>query len=129
MTTELFALLATCVLLQILSSGPVFAGMRRQWGLLQALGNRETVPELTGWAGRAKRAHDNLAINLGLFSAVILIAAHLDVSNEVTSVSSLVFLGARIVHAVSYIAGIKYIRTLAYLTGVGATVVIGVELL
>lgn len=129
MTTEIYVLLATCALLQILSSGPVFAGMRRQWGLAGALGNRENVPELTGWAGRAKRAHDNLAINLGLFSAIILTAAHLEVSNAVTSAGSLVFLGARVTHAISYIAGIKYVRTLAYLTGVGATIMIAIELL
>ena len=43
-------------------------------GLPTLAGNREGLGELTGMAGRAKRAHFNMLESLPLFAALVLIA-------------------------------------------------------
>ena len=50
-------------------------GANQAVGLPTLAGNREGLPEITGWAGRAKRAHLNMIENLVLFAALVLIAA------------------------------------------------------
>src|SRR2546426_9506669 len=43
-------------------------------GLMALVGNREGMPVLTGWGGRATRAHRNMLENLVLFAALVLVA-------------------------------------------------------
>jgi len=101
----------------------------RQVGFSTISGNRDSVPEPQGTAGRALRAHRNLIENLVPYAAVVLVAHAIGVSNSVTAGAAMVFLGARVVHALSYIAGIVGLRTVAWNVGVAATVVIGVQVL
>jgi uncharacterized MAPEG superfamily protein len=74
--------------------------------------NRDTVLEgVAAWGGRAIRAHGNLADNLAMYAAVIGIAHITGATNGVTMVAGMVLLGARVLHAMVYIAGIPYLRT------------------
>src|SRR5260221_14627024 len=43
-------------------------------GLMALVGNREGMLVLTGWGGRATRAHRNMLENLVLFTALVLVA-------------------------------------------------------
>ena len=45
-----------------------------QVGLPRLAGNRENMPELPGWAGRAEGAHFNMLKNLVLFAILVLAA-------------------------------------------------------
>ena len=128
MTVDLWVLMATCALLLFLASVPLFAVMRRAYGLPAMLGNREGLQPLTGWGGRVVRAYDNLRDNLILFAAVVLTVHHVGADNDQTAVSAIVFFCSRLVHASSYIAGIPVIRTVAYLFGVGATIAMAAHL-
>src|SRR5258706_13330703 len=49
-------------------------GAFNQVGLMKLVGNREGMPEITGWGGRAERAHLNMGQNLVLFAALVLVA-------------------------------------------------------
>jgi uncharacterized MAPEG superfamily protein len=51
-------------------------GAQLQVGLPRLAGNRENMPEFTGWAGRAQRAHRNMLKSLVLF-AILAPAARL----------------------------------------------------
>jgi len=42
-------------------------------GLMALVGNREGLPEITGWGGRASRAHYNMLENLVLFASLVLV--------------------------------------------------------
>lgn len=90
-------------------------------------GNRDDYPALTGVAARIVRAHANMTESLGPFAAVVLCAAALHVSNELSALSACVYVGARLVHAVSYVAGIVVLRSAAYYAGVAATLVVATE--
>ncbi|VVD66307.1 hypothetical protein PCA20602_00374 [Pandoraea capi] len=74
------------------------------------------------WMQRAKRAHANAVENLAVFAPLVLIAALSGISTPSTVFAAKLYLTARIVHYVVYVAGIPVVRTLAFLVGFGATV-------
>jgi uncharacterized MAPEG superfamily protein len=97
-------------------------------GLPKLAGNREGLGELTGFAGRARRAHLNMIENMVLFTALVLIAAVAGKANATTAMGALIFFWARLVHAVIYLLGIPYLRTLAWAVAVIGMIMIAVQL-
>lgn len=81
------------------------------------------------WAERARRAHANAIENLAVFAPLALIAALAGVSTPATVLAAKLYLAARLVHYLVYAAGIPVVRTLAFLTGFGATLVFAAALL
>lgn len=80
--------------------------------------NRDTVLEgVAPWGGRAVRAHGNMAGNLALYAAVILIAFVTGTANETTAIAGTVLLTARVLHAAIYIAGIPHLRSAVFAVG------------
>ncbi len=128
MTIELWVLVFCSGLALFLSSVVLFRAMRLQWGLSAMLGNREALPPLTGWGGRAVRAYSNLMDNLILYGAVALTAATIGVSNEWTILGAYAFLIGRTLHAVTYIAGVPVARTISYVVGLAGTIMIASQL-
>ncbi len=104
-------------------------GANQAVGLNTLAGNREGLPELKGWAGRAKRAHLNMIENLVLFAALVLIAAAAGKANAMTAMGAMIFFWARLAYAVIYVAGIAWLRTVAWFVSVIGMVLIAVELL
>lgn len=100
------------------------AGATQQVGLPRLAGNREPVPELTGWAGRATRAHRNMLESLVLFAALILVAQAAGISTPMTVLGAQLFFWARLAYAVVYLAGIPWLRT-----GVWAVSMVGLILI
>jgi len=99
-------------------------GAMMQVGLPALAGNREGMPEITGWAGRAVRAHRNLLENLVLFAALVLVAVAAGKTNAMTLLGAQIFFWARLVYAGVYIAGVPWLRT-----GVWAVAVVGLILI
>ena len=89
-------------------------GANTRVGLPTLAGNREGLPEMTGWAGRARRAHLNMIENLVLFAALVLIAAVAGKANATTAMGAMIFFWARLAYAVIYLIGIPWLRTLAW---------------
>lgn len=99
-----------------------------QVGLSALAGNRDSVPDLTGLAGRAKRAHLNMVENLVLFTALVLIAAAAGKANAATATGAAIFFWARLAHAIIYLIGIPWLRTLAWAVAVIGMIIIAVQL-
>jgi len=87
-------------------------------GLMALVGNREGMPEITGWGGRASRAHYNMLENLVLFASLVLVAVAVGKTNDMTLLGAQLFFWARVAYAAIYIAGIIWVRTLAWLISV-----------
>ena len=87
-------------------------------GLMTLVGNREGMPEITGWGGRASRAHYNMLENLVLFASLVLVAVAVGKTNDMTLLGAQLFFWARVAYAAIYIAGIIWVRTLAWLISV-----------
>lgn len=113
MTIELKYLLWSAVLTLVLAVIAVL-GAYLQVGLPKLAGNRDDMPEITGWAGRASRAHTNMIENLPLFAILVLVAKAIGVSNGMTILGAQLFFWARVAHAAIYIAGIAWVRTAAW---------------
>ena len=113
MTPELFYLVLSAALTLVLAAIAV-AGAQLQVGLPRLAGNRENMPEITGWGGRAQRAHRNMLENLVLFAILVLVAKAAGISNAMTVLGAQLFFWGRVGHAVLYIAGIPWARTAAW---------------
>lgn len=93
-------------------------GTQSQIPLPQLAGNRENLPALTGWAGRASRAHRNMLENLPLFAALVLVAVIAGRTNGQTLLGAQIFVWARLAYALVYVAGIAWVRTAVYIVSV-----------
>jgi uncharacterized MAPEG superfamily protein len=127
MTTELWMLLDASLLALLL---PVLQGIGavRVRTLRELLGNRENFGELQGWSGRASRAHRNLLENLVPFAAIVLAVHAAGVHTQLTVMGAEIFLAARILHAIVYVAGLTVVRTLAFYAGTAGTLLVAAAL-
>ena len=94
------------------------SGATLEVGLPRLAGNRENMPEMSSWAGRAARAHRNMLENLVLFAILVFAARLVNVSNAMTLLGAQLFFWGRLAHAIIYIAGIPWLRTAAWLVSV-----------
>ncbi|HTB36528.1 MAG TPA: MAPEG family protein [Reyranella sp.] len=104
-------------------------GANTQVGLPTLAGNREGLPDMMGWAGRARRAHLNMIENLVLFTALVLITAISGKANATTAMGAMIFFWARLAYAVIYLIGIPWLRTLAWFVSVIGMAMIALVLL
>jgi uncharacterized MAPEG superfamily protein len=113
MTSELQMLVLTSLLSVGLAFPPLIALVLHR-GLAYAGGNRDERLSLPPWGARAERAQWNLLANLPAFAALVLVATVAGISNEATAWGSQLFFWARLAHAVIYIAGVPYVRAIAF---------------
>jgi len=99
-------------------------GAYLQVGLPTLAGNREKMPAMIGWAGRAERAHRNMLQSLVLFTALVLVAHAAGRLNGTTALGAQLFFWARLAYAGVYLAGLPWIRT-----GVWGVSVLGLALI
>ena len=129
MTTDLFYLALTAGLCAFLWM-PYIIGYVVTGGPLTPQEYRDgAVRQAPAWIARAERTHMNLVENIGHFAALVLIAHVSGEANSTTAIATTAFFWFRIGHATVHIAGIPYIRTLIYLFGFAAEVVILVQIL
>lgn len=113
MTTDL-TMLAYSAIFCVLLAFPYTLGMIAADGLAKAAGNREGMGEAPGWRGRARRAHLNMVENLIPFAALVLVVHLAQKASPMTAHGAELFFYARVAHAVVYILGVPYLRTLAW---------------
>ena len=118
------SLLVWATLLTLVQAVVAVQGAMMQVGLPILAGNREGMPEIRGWGGRAARAHRNMLENLVLFAALVLAAVIAGKTNSTTLLGAQIFLYARIAYALVYIAGIPWLRT-----GVWGVSVVGLAMI
>ena len=82
-----------------------------QVGLPTLAGNRENMPAITGWAGRAERAHRNMLQSLVLFAVLVLVAQVTSKLNATTALGAELFFWGRVAYAAVYLAGLPWLRT------------------
>lgn len=109
-----------CVLLAV----PYTIGLILERGLPTVAGNREDFADGAGWIGRSQRAHRNLVENLVPFTALLLAVVVTNKLDPTTALAARLFFYARLGHAVVYLIGIPWLRTLAFALGVVAMVML-----
>src|SRR5258706_11325326 len=79
-------------------------------GLMALVGNREGMLVLTGWGGRATRAHRNMLENLVLFAALVLVAGAAGKTNHMTLLGAPLFFLGRPSYSAVYLPGVILLR-------------------
>jgi uncharacterized MAPEG superfamily protein len=107
-------LLVVAVALTLIQVVVAVLGSITQVGMPPLMGNRQGLPEFTGWVGRAHRAHRNMLESLVLFAILVLVAHVANREDATTVLGAELFVGGRVAFAIIYIAGIPYLRTAAW---------------
>lgn len=123
MTPEILYLVWSAALTLVLAVIAV-SGATLEVGLPRLAGNREKMPEMSSWAGRAARAHSNMLESLILFAILVFAARVANISNAMTLLGTQLFFWGRLAHAIIYIIGIPWLRTAAWLVSVIGLLVI-----
>ncbi len=122
-------LLVWSTALTLVQSVIAVLGAMIQVGLPALAGNRENLPAIEGWAGRAQRAHRNMLENFVLFAALVLVAQVAGKANAMTALGAHLFFWARLVYAPVYLIGIPWVRTGVWGLSVVGLVTIFLQLL
>jgi uncharacterized MAPEG superfamily protein len=117
MNTELTMLVYSVILTFLIISVPALGGILQN-GLATQAGARDGLPEPSVFAKRARRLQDNMIENMVLFVPLVLAAQAAGVSTAQTALGAEIFVIARVLHAVIYLAGIPWLRPVAWAGGV-----------
>jgi uncharacterized MAPEG superfamily protein len=90
------------------------------WGLLDTVGYPQNPKAQSPWAVRMKAAHANAVENLIVFAALVLTAQLAGVSNNMTVMACMIYFWARVVHFLAYTFRLPWIRTLGFVAGFAA---------
>jgi uncharacterized MAPEG superfamily protein len=89
-----------------------------------------TDPEpLARWAQRLRAAHANAVENLVVFAALVLAAQAAGISTALTAAAGPLYLWSRVAHAVTYTFRVPWLRTLAFVGGFAAQMMVAWQLL
>ena len=127
--TPVLSLLVWSVVLMFAQVLLAVSGATLQVGLVKLAGNREDVPVLTGWAGRAQRAHRNMIENLVLFAALVIVAHLAGKTGGMVLLGAQLFFWARLAYALIYVAGIPWLRTASWAVSVVGMIMIFLEIM
>jgi uncharacterized MAPEG superfamily protein len=98
-------------------------------GIPATVGYPSDPEPLAHWAQRLRAAHANAVENLVVFAALVLAAQALGISTAVTAAAGPLYLWSRVAHAVTYTFRVPWLRTLAFVGGFAAQMMVAWELL
>ncbi len=121
-------LLIWSVALTVVQMVVAVIGAQGKVGLPPLIGNRDDLPQMTGFAGRAQRAHRNMLESLVLFAVLVLVAQVTGKANATTALGAQLFFWGRVAYAVVYWIGIPWVRTLVWAVSLIGLIMIFVQL-
>ena len=129
LTRELFWLTST-VTLTALFWVPYILNRMKEHGVWAALRNPQ--PDLrprAAWAERMMRAHTNAVENLVIFAPLVLALHATGMSTPATASACMVYFFSRLAHYLIYTLGLPLLRTVAFVIGFMAQMMLALTLL
>jgi uncharacterized MAPEG superfamily protein len=124
MSRELFWLTLTAIMTALMWV-PYILDRIMVRGLFGAMDNPSpNAKPHSAWARRQMHAHDNAVENLVIFAILVLVANALHISNETTAAACATYFWARLAHYIIYTMGVPVLRTLTFVAGFAAQVVL-----
>src|SRR5262245_60446971 len=114
MTTDLWMLVWSAVLCALMPFVYLPSRITTPGGLTWGFGNREERLRFPERANRAARAHAYRVASLAPFAILVLVAHVAGKANAMTALGATLFFWGRVAHVAVYVAGIIYVRTLAF---------------
>ncbi|HEY0236434.1 MAG TPA: MAPEG family protein [Afipia sp.] len=128
MTRELFWLALTVILTGLLWI-PYILNRIQVRGIAGTMANPSRNDKAQSeWANRLMFAHDNAVENLVIFAALVLILNAADYSTKWTVLAAAVFFWSRLGHIIVYTLGLPFLRTVFFLIGFAAQVVLALAI-
>ena len=104
---------------------PIIVNRLAEMGVWKALKNPEPdVRPQAAWAYRLANAHRNAIENLAVFAPLALAVHILGVGTGATAAAAALFFWSRLAHVFIYTFGVPLLRTLAFIVGFGAEMVL-----
>ena len=129
MVTEL-TYVAWCAVLLLILWIPYIVGSVSTGGFLRAEEYKTPLErESPDWLRRCNRAHVNLVENFAPFAALVIVGHLTDQLTAATATAAMIFFWSRVIHAVVYIMGIPYLRTIFFSISTFASLFIAWEVL
>jgi uncharacterized MAPEG superfamily protein len=122
-------LLIWSVVLALVQMVVAVIGAQMQVGLPPLVGNREKLPDILGWAGRAERAHGNILESLVMFAILVLVVNATGKANAMTALGAELFFWSRLAYALIYLIGIPWVRTAVWSVSIVGLLLIFVQLI
>lgn len=123
MTVELKMLVFASVLLFAIIMVQATASMRVH-GPAKLGGNRDDLGPPSAYEGRVKRVVANHIENLVIFAPLLLVAVAAQLTGHLTALAAQLFFWGRLAHAILYLAGVAYVRTLAAVVSTAGLVIL-----
>lgn len=124
MSTEIFWLVLT-VAMTGLFWVPYILDRTAVRGLVGAMANPSPTDKAQSpWATRMMAAHTNAVENLVIFAPLVLVAQQLNITSAATAFACVLYFWSRLAHYVVYSLGIPVLRTLAFVGGFVAQVIL-----
>lgn len=124
MSTEIEMLIYALLLFVVTILIQTLNGIR-VYGMKAMSGTREDIPAAPPvFQGRVNRTIANQIESLILFAPAVLAADAIGLSTSMTVLGAELYLAGRVVHAVAYMFGINYVRTLSFGVGLIGTLMI-----
>ncbi len=98
-------------------------------GIADTVGYPAQPKPQSPWAERLMKAHRNAVENLVVFAALVLAAQAAGVGNSATEGAAILYLWARLVHALAYTFAVPWLRTLGFLGGFAAQAILAWQIL
>lgn len=129
MTTELWMLLGSLGTFFVLIMAQAMWSISH-YGFVRLVGPRDDFPSPPPkMVGRFQRALRNYIESLIIFIPLVLTAHVVGISDSTTVLGAQLFFYSRIFHAVFYVAGTPWIRSIAFLGGVTGMVMIAISII
>lgn len=97
-------------------------------GISGTVGYPSDPAPLAPWASRLRAAHANAVENLAVFAALVLVAQVAEISSPEIARAAILYLWSRILHAITYTLGVPWLRTIAFVGGFAAQMIIAWQL-
>ena len=128
MNTELMYLTWVTVLTGVLWL-PYIVNRMFAWGLMDTVGYPVSPKPQAVWAARLMKAHSNAVENLVVFAVLVLVAQAAGITGGAVASAAALYFWARVVHVLAFTFGMPWVRTLAFVVGWVAQVMIAWQLL
>jgi len=86
-------------------------------GLGVVVGYPKEPKSLSEWGHRLWVAHEDAVQSLVTFAVLVIIVQLSNMANDSTAIAAAVYFWARLLHVVAYILALRWVKTIAFLSG------------
>ena len=128
-SSEVYWLTLTIIMTALLWVPQIINSLLKSGPIKAFLYPDAAAQQYSHWAQRSKSAHSNAVQNLVIFAPLVILLVLLDLENELTAITAMLYFITRALHYILHVLAIPLLRTVAFLVGFACQLVIGFSIL